>query len=144
MLLQIILMDNIYLLPAALFPAIPLMMISFGNRYTSLATLIRKIHDDLMTRKLSKKDKETNSYLKQIDVLRKRLTLNRATSTLAAMAFITNLVAIYFAYVENFTLFGAMFTASLVMFGLSLILYIIELQLATKALDTHLQDLAEL
>jgi len=30
------------------------------------------------------------------------------------------------------------------MFGLSLILYIIELQLATKALDTHLQDLAEL
>jgi hypothetical protein len=37
-----------------------------------------------------------------------------------------------------------MFTASLVMFGLSLILYIIELQLATKALDTHLQDLAEL
>ena len=142
--LQIILMDNIYLLPAALFPAIPLMMISFGNRYTTLATLIRKIHDDLMTRKLSKKDKETNSYLKQIDVLRKRLTLNRATSTLAAMAFITNLVAIYFAYVENFTLFGAMFTASLVMFGLSLILYIIELQLATKALDTHLQDLAEL
>ena len=143
-LLGTILMDNIYLLPAALFPAIPLMMISFGNRYTTLATLIRKIHDDLMTRKLSKKDKETNSYLKQIDVLRKRLTLNRAISTLAAMAFITNLVAIYFAYVENFTSFGAMFTASLVMFGLSLILYIIELQLATKALDTHLQDLAEL
>ena len=30
------------------------------------------------------------------------------------------------------------------MYGLSLIFYIIELQLATKALDTHLQDLAEL
>jgi hypothetical protein len=137
-------MDNIYLLPAALFPAIPLMMISFGNRYTTLATLIRKIHDDLMSRKLTKKDKETNRYLKQIDVLRKRLTLNRATSTLAAMAFITNLIAIYFAYVENFTSFGIVFTAGLVMFGLALILYIFELQLATKALDTHLQDLADL
>ena len=137
-------MDNIYLLPAALFPAIPLMMISFGNRYTTLATLIRKIHDDLMFRKLTKEDKETNRYLKQIDVLRKRLTLNRATSTLAAMAFITNLIAIYFAYIENFTSFGVVFTASLVMFGLELILYIIELQLATKALDTHLQDLADL
>ena len=137
-------MNNIYLLPAALFPAIPLMMISFGNRYTTLATLIRKIHDDLMSRKLTKKDKETNRYLKQIDVLRKRLTLNRATSTLAAMAFITNLIAIYFAYIENFTSFGVVFTASLVMFGLALILYIIELQLATKALDTHLQDLADL
>ena len=137
-------MDSIYLLPAALFPAIPLMMISFGNRYTTLATLIRKIHDDLMSRKLTKKDKETNRYLKQIDVLRKRLTLNRATSTLAAMAFITNLVAIYFAYVEKFQSFGLVFTASLTMFGLALILYIIELQLATKALDTHLQDLEEL
>ena len=137
-------MENIYLLPAALFPAIPLMMISFGKRYTTLATLIRKIHDDLMFRHLTKEDKETNSYLKQIDVLRKRLTLNRATSTLAAMAFITNLIAIYFAYVENFTSFGVMFIASLIMFGLALVLYIVELQLATKALDTHLQDLAEL
>ena len=89
-------MDNIYLLPAALFPAIPLMMISFCNRYTTLATLIRKIHDDLVSVQLTKEDKETNRYLKQIDVLRKRLTLNRATSTLAAMAFITNLIAIYF------------------------------------------------
>ena len=137
-------MDSIFLLPAALFPAIPLMMISFGNRYTTLATLIRKIHDDLMSRKLTKRDKETNRYLKQISVLRKRLTLNRATSTLAAMAFINNLVAIPFSYVENFTSFGLMFTASLTMFGLALILYIIELQLATKALDTHLQDLEEL
>lgn len=137
-------MDNIYLLPAALFPAIPLMMISFGNRYTTVATLIRKIHDDLMSQQLTKLDKETNRYLKQINVLRNRLTLNRATSTLAAMAFISNLIAIYFAYVESFISFGVMFTASLVMFGLALILYIIEIQLATKALDTHLQDLAEL
>ena len=54
-------MDNIYLLPAALFPAIPLMMISFGNRYTTLATLIRKIHDDLMSRNLTKEDPPLNS-----------------------------------------------------------------------------------
>ena len=46
--------------------------------------------------------------------------------------------------IENFTSFGVVFTAGLVMFGLALILYIIELQLATKALDTHLQDLADL
>lgn len=59
-------MDTILLLPAALFPAIPLMMISFGNRYTTLATLIRKIHDELMGKKLTKRDKETNRYLKQI------------------------------------------------------------------------------
>lgn len=137
-------MDTILLLPAALFPAIPLMMISFGNRYTTLATLIRKIHDELMGKKLTKRDKETNRYLKQISVLRKRLTLNRATSTLAALAFICNLVAMYFAFTEHYNIFGAVFMASLIMFGFSISLYIIELQLATKALDTHLQDLEEL
>ena len=135
---------SVLLLPAALFPAIPLMMISFGNRYTSLATLIRKIHDELMSKKLSKKDKATNRYLKQIKVLRKRLGLNRATSTLAAFAFICNLFAMYFAFIKSFSIFSLLFTSSLVMFGLAILLYAVELQFATKALDTHLQDLEDL
>ena len=137
-------MYSIYLLPAALFPAIPLMMISFGNRYTSLAGLIRKIHDEVIAKKLTKKDKATNRYLKQISILRRRLTLNRLTSTLAAMAFIANLVSIYFAFTESYINFGIVFTTSLTLFGISLILYIFEIQLATQALDTHLQDLEDL
>ena len=137
-------MYSIYLLPAALFPAIPLMMISFGNRYTSLAGLIRKIHDEVIAKKLTKKDKATNRYLKQISILRRRLTLNRLTSTLAAMAFIANLVSIYFAFTESYVNFGIVFTTSLTLFGISLILYIFEIQLATQALDTHLQDLEDL
>ena len=137
-------MDSIFLLPAALFPAIPLMMISFGNRYTSLATLIRKIHDEVIAKKLTRKDKATNRYLLQIDVLRKRLTLNRATSTLAALAFIANLVSMYFVFNGDIFMFAITFITSLSMFGVSLILYIVEIQLATKALDTHLQDLEDL
>ena len=133
-----------FLLPAALFPAIPLMMISFGNRYTSLATLIRKIHDEVIAKKLTRKDKATNRYLLQIDVLRKRLTLNRATSTLAALAFIANLIAMYFVYSKDIFMFTTTFVGSLSMFGISLVLYIVEIQLATTALDTHLQDLEDL
>jgi len=137
-------MTSIYLLPAALFPAIPLMMISFGNRYTSLASLIRKIHDEVIAKKLTRKDKATNRYLKQIAILRKRLVLNRATSTLASIAFIANLVAIYFAFIEDIHSFTIVFSSSLSLFGIALILYIIEIQLATTALDTHLQDLEDL
>tara|TARA_B100001057_G_scaffold245235_1_gene245539 strand:+ start:179 stop:592 length:414 start_codon:yes stop_codon:yes gene_type:complete len=137
-------MDNLFLLPAALFPAIPLMMISFGNRYMSMASLIRKIHDEVILKKLTRKDKATNRYLKQIALLRKRLVLNRATSTLAAISFIANLVAMYFVYIDNMMLFALTFLASLIAFGISLILYIIELQLSTTALDTHLQDLEDL
>ena len=137
-------MDNMFLLPAALFPAIPLMMISFGNRYMSMASLIRKIHDEVIAKKLTRKDKATNRYLKQIALLRKRLVLNRATSTLAAISFIANLVAMYFVYTNDIVLFASTFVASLIEFGVSLILYIVELQLSTTALDTHLQDLEDL
>ena len=137
-------MDNAFLLPAALFPAIPLMMISFGNRYMSMASLIRKIHDEVIAKKLTRKDKATNRYLKQIALLRKRLILNRATSTLAAISFIANLVAMYFVYTNDIVLFASTFVASLIAFGVSLILYIVELQLSTTALDTHLQDLEDL
>ncbi len=137
-------MDNMFLLPAALFPAIPLMMISFGNRYMSMASLIRKIHDEVIAKKLTRKDKATNRYLKQIALLRKRLVLNRATSTLAAISFIANLVAMYFVYTNDIVLFASTFVASLIAFGVSLILYIVELQLSTTALDTHLQDLEDL
>ena len=137
-------MDNAFLLPAALFPAIPLMMISFGNRYMSMASLIRKIHDEVIAKKLTRKDKATNRYLKQIALLRKRLILNRATSTLAAISFIANLVAMYFVHTNDIILFASTFVASLIAFGVSLILYIVELQLSTTALDTHLQDLEDL
>lgn len=137
-------MDNAFLLPAALFPAIPLMMISFGNRYMSMASLIRKIHDEVIAKKLTRKDKATNRYLKQIALLRKRLVLNRATSTLAAISFIANLIAMYFVYTNDIVLFASTFVASLIAFGVSLILYIVELQLSTTALDTHLQDLEDL
>tara|TARA_Y100001970_G_C13936350_1_gene700898 strand:+ start:427 stop:843 length:417 start_codon:yes stop_codon:yes gene_type:complete len=136
--------DNILLLPAALFPAIPLMMISFGNRYSSMSALIRKIHDEVIAKKLTKKDKATNRYLKQINILKKRLILNRATSTLAASAFIANLVAMYFVYHNDVSMFAVMFIGSLLMFGTSLLLYIIEIQLGGTALHTHLQDLEDL
>jgi len=137
-------MENILLLPAALGSAMPLMMINFGNRYTTLATLIRKIHDELTVRKLTKKNKATNRYLKQIDVLRSRLILNRITATLAATAFLFNLISLYFGYTGNVLEFGYCFTLGITLFGVAIILYIVELQLATRALDTHLQDLEEL
>ena len=61
--------DNLILLPAILFPAIPLMMVNFGNRYNSLSSLIRKIHDEFINKKIfSEKNKQT--YLKILDDLK--------------------------------------------------------------------------
>ncbi|MBL1241035.1 MAG: DUF2721 domain-containing protein [OCS116 cluster bacterium] len=134
---------NIFLLPAALFPAMPLMMISFGNRYSSMSSLIRKIHDELIDGDQAKRSKSAKGYLKQISILRKRLMLNRATQTLGALGFLTNLVAMYSAFV-NLAWFDLIFTIGMSAFGLSILLFIIEIQLATRALDMHLEDLEEL
>ena len=50
-------MENLlFFYPALLFPAIPLMMISFGNRYTAVSTLIRKLHGDFIKEDSNTKD----------------------------------------------------------------------------------------
>ena len=46
------------LIIGVLFPAIPLMMVNFGNQYTALANLIRHLHDEVMRDNISPADAE--------------------------------------------------------------------------------------
>ena len=136
-------MDNLILLPAILFPAIPLMMVNFGNRYNSLSTLIRKIHDELINKKISKKDKSAMRYLAQIKILQQRLILNRLIQTIAAISFLVNLISIVFGFKYQ-AYFINTFLLAVLLFFISIILYIYELQISAQALDKHLEDLEEL
>ena len=135
--------DNLILLPAILFPAIPLMMVNFGNRYNSLSSLIRKIHDEFINKKISPKDKSAKRYLAQIQILKQRLILNRFMQTLSSLSFILNLLSIYFAF--NYPIFFInTFLIAVLLFGVSILIFIYELQIAVKALDKHLEDLEDL
>ena len=136
-------MDNLILLPAILFPAITLMMVNFGNRYNSLSTLIRKIHDELINKKISKKDKSAMRYLAQIKILQQRLILNRLIQTIAAVSFLVNLISIVFGFKYQ-AYFINTFLLAVLLFSISIILYIYELQISAQALDKHLEDLEEL
>ena len=136
-------MNNFFTLyPALLFPAIPLMMISFGNRYTSLAALIRKIHDLIVVNHLSKKN--AKHYLDQIKVLTQRLALVRASQTLSGVSFILNLLSIYCSYIENYEIALNFFGFGVLVFALAILTFIYEIQLSTKALSKHLEDLKDL
>jgi hypothetical protein len=130
------------LYPALLFPAIPLMMISFGNRYTSLAALIRKIHDLIVVNHLSKKN--AKHYLDQIKVLTQRLALVRASQTLSGVSFILNLLSIYCSYIEKYEVALNFFGFGVLVFALAILTFIYEIQLSTKALSKHLEDLKDL
>ena len=66
-------MQQDILIIGVLFPAIPLMMVNFGNRYTVLANLIRHLHDEVIRDNVSPKDAER--FLLQISPLRNRLRL---------------------------------------------------------------------
>ena len=84
-------MHNFQLTYAAfLFPAIPLMMISFGNRYTSLSKLIRKIHDEFINKKISPNDKSASRYFAQIQILNKRLRYVKLMQFFSVISFFLN------------------------------------------------------
>ena len=137
-------MHNFQLTYAAfLFPAIPLMMISFGNRYTSLSKLIRKIHDEFINKKISPNDNSASRYFAQIHILNKRLRYVKLMQFFSGTSFFLNLltilVGIYFLDISLI-----LFITALVFFALAICVFLIEINISTKALRTHLEDLEDL
>ena len=58
------------LIIGVLFPAIPLMIVNFGNCYSVLANLIRHLHDEVIRDSVSSKDAERF----QLQISRRRAT----------------------------------------------------------------------
>ena len=137
-------MHNFQLTYAAfLFPAIPLMMISFGNRYTSLSKLIRKIHDEFINKKISPDDKSASRYFAQIHILNKRLRYVKLMQFFSGISFFLNLITILVGiYFLDISLI--LFITALFFFALAICVFLIEINISTKALRTHLEDLEDL
>ena len=137
-------MHNFQLTYAALlFPAIPLMMISFDNRYNSLRKLVHKIHDEFINKKFSPNDKSASRYFAQIQILNKRLSYVKLMQFFPGLSFflnlITILVGIYFLDISLIPFITAQF-----FFALSICVFLIEINISTKASRTHLEDLEDL
>ena len=137
-------MHNFQLTYAAfLFPAIPLMMISFGNRYTSLSKLIRKIHDEFINKKISPNDKSASRYFAQIHILNKRLRYVKLMQFFSGISFFLNLITILVGiYFLDISLI--LFITALFFFALAICVFLIEINISTRALRTHLEDLEDL
>ena len=132
-------MQQDILIIGVLFPAIPLMMVNFGNRYTVLANLIRHLHDEVIRDSVSPTDAER--FLLQISRLRDRLRLIGLIQTCAAVSFILALAAMIAAYFDTNTIASIMFLSSITLLMASMALFTREIQIANTALDVHLSDL---
>ncbi len=122
--------------PALLFPAIPLMMIVFGNRYSSLSKLIRDLHDRVL-----QEDEVRDKFTEQIELLTDRLFLVKSMQTLAGLAFIANLLTIFFRYIDVPSVAFSLFGVATILLSASILLFVIEIQKSSSALSKHISDL---
>ena len=122
--------------PALLFPAIPLMMIVFGNRYSSLSKFIRDLHDRVL-----QEDEVRDKFTEQIELLTDRLFLVKSMQTLAGLAFIANLLTIFFRYIDVPSVAFSLFGVATILLSASILLFVIEIQKSSSALSKHISDL---
>ena len=127
------------LIVGVLFPAIPLMMVNFGNRYSVLANLIRHLHDEVIHDSVLPEDAER--FLLQINSLRDRLWLIGIIQSCAAISFVLALGAMIAAYFDEPVIASILFLGSILLMIGSMLLFTREVQIANRALDFHLSHL---
>ena len=109
-------MENFKLTYAAfLFPAIPLMMLTFGNRWIAISKLIRQMHSDFMDKK--SRSESAEKYLTQIKILSLRLNYVKYMQLLSGLAFILNLFTILFG------MMGFEYAVFFILLGINIIFY---------------------
>lgn len=124
--------------PALLFPAITLLMLTYTNRFLSLSSLVRKLHDEYQ-----RGEKEKN-ILKQIQNIRIRLNLIRYMQGLSIMSFLCCVLCMYIIFRGWMVFAHLVFAASLIFLLASIILSLLEINKSTKALELELSDIEEL
>jgi len=124
--------------PALLFPAITLLMLAYTNRFLSLATLVRKLHEEY-----NRGEKEKN-ILGQIKNIRSRINLIRYMQTLGVLSFLCCVLCMYAIYRGWPMIANVIFAGSLVFLILSILLSLREINKSTKAIELVLSDIEEL
>jgi len=124
--------------PALLFPAITLLMLAYTNRFLSLATLVRKLHEEYQHG-----EKEKN-ILSQIKNIRSRINLIRYMQGFGILSFLCCVLCMYVIFRGWMQVAHWIFAASLIFLLASIILSLLEINKSTKAIELELSDIEEL
>src|SRR5512143_1402763 len=122
--------------PALLFPTVSLLMLAYTNRFLTIATIIRNLHDRYRA-------EQSENIIRQIANLRYRTYLIRDMQ-------IAGVLSLLFCTVSMFTLFAGWIQVCQWTFGIALRLMVLtmasslrELQISGGALDLLLSALGE-
>ena len=125
-----------YTFIAIMFPAIPLTMVMFGNRFHTVSVLIRKIHDDHISNSSLPAE-----FKKQLEILKSRIILLKRAQILMGLSFLFNMFSVFALFFNTITPAKLFFALCLLSIIVALIIYLYEITLSTKALKYHLLDL---
>jgi len=125
-----------YTVTALMFPAIPLTMSIYSNRFHTLSSLIRKLHDEYIFEKHIPSEWE-----KQLLNLNGRIKLLRYSIVFASFGFLFNMLTVFALYLDRIFEARVIFGSCCLSMIISIIFFLREIQLSTKALQLHLSDM---
>ena len=136
MIIKLIRMNIDYTVTALMFPAIPLLMGVYSNRFHTLSNLIRKLHDEHVYEKHIPPE-----WKKQFLNLSNRITLLRWTILFAAFGFLFNMLTVFALYMDELLLARIIFGSCCLSMIVSIIFFIREIHISTNALKLHMSDM---
>ena len=125
-----------YTVTALMFPAIPLTMSIYTNRFHTLSSLIRKLHDEYVFQKNIPKE-----WKRQLLSLNGRIRLLRYSIVFASFGFLFNMMTVFGLYLNRIFEARLIFGSCCLAMVISILFFIREIQLSTKALKLHLSDM---
>ena len=125
-----------YTVTALMFPAIPLMMAVYSNRFHSLSILIRQLHDEHVYEKHIPPE-----WKKQFINLSGRITLLRWTILFASFGFLFNMLTVLLLYLDLTFYARLSFALCCVCMIISIFLFLQEVRMSNEALKYHLSDM---
>ena len=136
MIIKLIRMNIDYTVTALMFPAIPLLMSVYSNRFHSLSILIRELHDEHVYEKHIPPE-----WKKQFINLSSRISILRWTIMFAAFGFLFNMLTVFALYLDEVFFARIIFASCCLSMMISIIFFIREIQISTMALKLHLSDM---
>ena len=126
-------MDIDYTVAALMFPAIPLMMTMYSNRFHTLSALIRQLHDKYTF------DKKVPPELeKQLHVLNKRTNYLKYVMGFSSFGFLFNMLTVLLLYLDLTFYDRLSFAFCCVCMIISIFLFLQEVRMSNESLKYHL------
>jgi len=136
LIIKLIRMNIDYTVTALMFPAIPLLMGVYSNRFHSLSILIRQLHDEHVYEKHIPPE-----WKKQFINLSGRITLLKWTILFAAFGFLFNMLTVFALYLNTIFVARVIFGSCCLSMIISIIFFIKEIHISTNALKLHMSDM---